>query len=1851
MPHENSPDESTPPGQRAAPLTPMQQGMLFEALRAEPGSGVYIEQVEARFTGALDIIAFQRAWGNLTGRHEVLHARAAWDCDPPALHVEPGAAPEVTANDWRGLVAHAAERQFEEFLRDDRARGFDLARAPLHRLAVFQFPGEHWRFVWTVHHLVIDGRGMAAVLREFRACYRGGGAADELPPPGSFLEFARGLARRDWGGAAAYWQAALARLDEPCRLPLPMPLAGENTHGVLRAELDAESAAGLTDFASAHGVTPATLVHAAWALLLHRYTGRNTVAFGATRALRGGAVAGLHINTLPFVAHIDQGLKLRDWLPRLRADWLAQREYDATPLPLAEQWSRVPAGEHLFDTYTVFERGMLDDLVHGGAPAPGESYTLHERTPASVTLAVYQRATLAIHLEFDAARFSLRYSAGLLEQFARLLASLPGHADTTLEHIDLFAPEERPHLLPVPGPPPPFRPVHAQIARRASLRPRHTAVRHRDERISYAALDRSANQLAHAFIARGAGPGTVVALALPRGIDAIIALLAVLKTGAAYLPLDPGLPIERRAFLLADSCAVLTVVPAPDAALPGAFALSEQAAHIDMQFPVAPGVAVSAQDAAYIIYTSGSTGQPKGVVVPHGALAAFVHGAARLYGITQRDRVLQFAALSFDAAAEEIFPTLTAGGVLVLRNDEMLASATGFIEQCRAWGVTVLDLPTAFWHLVVDALDRIEWPAAIRLVIIGGEAARPDRAAQWRAKVPARVQLANTYGPTETTVAVTCAFLEQESGDGPVPIGRPFPHVTAYVLDALQRPVPDGVPGELFIGGHQLALGYLGRDDLTGRAFILAPWDPALRLYRTGDRVYRREDGALVYLGRADRQVKIRGFRIELGEIEAVLRAVEGVAEAAVVVREDRPGLPDLCAYIARRDGIRAETLTERARQFLVNALPAYMQPASLTVLDAFPLNASGKVDLRALPAPQPAVPAGARLPRTPAEERVHAIWCEVFGVSALGCDDSFLDLGGHSLLAVQILSRVSVEFGVNATRAEFAAHPTIAQFAAMLESRPRAAPASIPRLPEGVPMRLAPDQQFLWVYERVYPGTPAYHIPIAFRIDGAIDPGLLQRGLAAVAARHDALRTVFTLVDGEAAMRVLPQAEIPWRMGDTAPDDDQAIAEWLMREAAAPFDIEHGPLLRAAQLRVGPAASVVCLTVHHLVCDGWSVGTITREWSEACAALAGGAEPAFPALPLRYADYAAWRAAQSPAPGGPADIFWRRQLAAPVPRWQWPGKDPGAPAEDGQGAQYPVQFPAAISEKLTALAHAHGVTPFALFFVLLGIALQRMTGQRDNVIGFSLAGRPRAELEPLVGFFLATLLLRLRTAESMRLDQFLRDTGATLLEAQEHEQTPFSYLRALDHAPTGETPLIQVLFLMQSMPLPPLAVPGASVTTLNVDLRKALADLTFELYPSARGYTGWFEYQTATFDRVTIARLAGLLGMIAEAAVATPFTPIGALPAWEACPAPARIAPPPPLAAPVAPPLIRINRACVANDVRPPDDTELKLIQLFERVLRVKGLTVNDNFFEHGGHSLLAIMLLDLIEREFGERLAPVYVYRAPTVRALAALLRGHDTAGPSRVVERIRPQGARPPLFFVGSTDMVPPLLPFLRPDQPVYGLNIFGLLPDDGPLPELTVQGIAKAYAAEVLAVWPQGPFRFAAYCRDTMLALELAQQLTAQGHTVDRLIAIDFFWDSRPRYPKPVRHLLNLYHFGPSYAAEKLREALRMLHELAARLRARFAAKRAADPAQDLPHNHRNAAYINAYYDAVAAYHVAEYPGHVHTVLVTEWGIRALPEWDDLAAGGTTLHLLKACHHNLWNPPQDQDLAAVITACLD
>jgi amino acid adenylation domain-containing protein len=1050
-------------------LSPLQQGMLFHHLYEEH-SGVDIEQVVYTLRDGLHVMAFKRAWQQVVDRHAALRTGFRWEgLDSPQQLVHPHIKLEWEEVDWRPLPAAEQGARLDDYLRRDRQRGFAMTEPTLNRMALFRESDSDYQFVWTFHHAILDGRSIVLVLKEVLAYYEAlcqGGDLD-LPLPRRYRDYIDWLDRLDLNRAETYWRETLRGFTSPTPLVVRRAAAasaGDLIYTEQGVRLSRTTTDALRAFAQTIGVTLNTLVQGAWALLLSRYSGADDVVFGATRACRrttfedADGIVGLMINTLPMRVRVDAGAALAEWLKQIRYQHMALRDVEHTPLIRVEEWSEAPRGRSLFDSILVFENYEMGAYLKAQSERwQNCDFELLEQTNFPLALSGWAGPELLLKLAYHQRDFDDAAISRMLGHLRTLLENMPARSEQGLARLPMLTAQEHDQLLidwnDTQADYPTQDCVYQLFEAQAERTPEAIAVVCGAEQLNYRELNARANQLARHLQTLGVGRESLVAIALERSSEMIVAMLATFKAGGAYVPLDPAYPQERLAAMLDDARPVVLITQRRLLdRLPSSSACSvvvDDWTQIATQACENLPANATPANLAYVIYTSGSTGKPKGVMIEHRALVNYTHGASLEHAIVQGDRVLQFASISFDASVEEIFPCLTRGAALVLRSDEMIASSSAFLAQCRAWQITVLDLPTAFWHELTEHLNAegVELPASLRLVIIGGERARPDRLAAWQRKVAGRVRLLNTYGPTEATVVATAGDLTQTmrgQASDEVSIGTPVANTEAYILDANLELVPIGVVGELHIGGAGLAQGYMNHPEKTGAKFIPHPFAsvPGARLYKTGDLARYRPDGQIEFCGRADNQVKIHGFRIELEEIEAAIARHPEVGDTVVLAREDEPGDKRLVAYVVSAAGSRPDhqaTMAAELRRFLKGKLPHYMVPAAFVMLDAMPLSSSGKINRKMLPVPEAARQDmdGAYIkPRDPLEHQLAQIWEELFGIEPIGITDSFFDLGGHSLLAVRMMDRIEQTLGKSLPLATLFAGATIEHLAQALLSQ-----------------------------------------------------------------------------------------------------------------------------------------------------------------------------------------------------------------------------------------------------------------------------------------------------------------------------------------------------------------------------------------------------------------------------------------------------------------------------------------------------------------------------------------------------------------------------------------------------------------------------------------------------------------------------------------------------------------------------------------------------------------------------------------------------------------------------------------------
>ncbi|MSU58572.1 MAG: amino acid adenylation domain-containing protein [Pedosphaera sp.] len=1378
MPHEST----TLPGPDATeatyPLSPLQQGMLFHHL-SEPGSGVDIEQMVCTLREPLDVEKLRAAWERVVARHAILRTGFRWEgVVQPEQEVRSAVSVPLVLEDLRPFPAAAQQEKLSAFRKADRTRGFAMNEAPMLRLALFRCGDAHFELVWTFHHALLDGRSFPIVLNEVFAFYEALLRGEEINPPlpRPYRGYIEWLQQLDATKAEKFWRDLLKnfRATTPLVVDQKREVAtGESRQGDQEVRLSSVNTGALQKLAAANNLTLNTLVQGAWALLLHRYSGEDDVVFGATRACRRSAVegaenmVGLFINTLPVRAKIDPEEPLLPWLKRLREQWVAMRDFEHTPLVKVQAWSEVPPGMALFDSIVVFENFLLNTTLRAqGGAWTNREFRLYEQTNFPLTLAVYSGDELCLKMEFDRGRFDDATIMRMLGHLKTLLEGMAANPQAKLCDLPLLTSAERHELLVEwnkshpshPSPPT----LHEWFESQAARRPDAIALSCERIHLSYRQLNERANQLAHLLRACGVGPDVIVGICIDRSLEMVIGILGILKAGGAYLPIDLSYPKDRLAFMLEDAQApvlltqkkLLTDLPAHNAKV---ICLDDpHQVALDSQPKTNPPNQTKPEHLAYVIFTSGSTGKPKGCCITHQNVVRLVHATDDWYHFNERDVWTLFHSYAFDFSVWEIWGALLYGGRLVVVPYLVSRSPEAFYELLADEKVTVLNQTPSAFRQLIHAEQNSPRELALRYVIFGGEALEMQSLKPWFDRHgDARPQLINMYGITETTVHVTYRPLTANDVQAASVIGIPIPDLQIYILDSRRQPVPIGVPGEMFVGGAGLARGYLNRPELTAERFIPNPFsnEPGARLYKTGDLARFLPGHDIEYLGRIDHQVKIRGFRIELGEIESVLCQHAAVREAVVLAREDGPGGKRLVAYLTAKNG--AKPGVGELRDHLKVKVPEYMVPAAFVLLDRLPLTNNGKVDRKALPAPEVSrLDAGREFvaPRSEAEKTLAEIWKQVLRVERVGIHDNFFELGGDSILTIQIIARAR-QAGIALTPKQLFKTPMVAELAA--SAKPTVATVSEQGLVSGS-APLTPIQH--WFFEQNLREPNHYNQAFLFSLSERLDGEALPAAVAKLIEHHDALRLRFTKTDsGWRQEFVAPGGLAPVERKDlsTLPPAEQGSAiERVSAEVQASLDITNGPLLRVAYFDLGAdKPGRLLVVVHHLAVDGVSWRTLMEDLETAYGQLCAG-KPV--QLPPKTASFKQWSErlvefAKCETLRNELD-FWRAVCAGDAPKLP---KDFPVTSNNTEASTSTITV-ALDAEETRALLQkvpaAYNTQINDVLLTALAQSFARWTGGRSLLV--DLEGHGREEVgEPLdlsrtVGWFTSVFPVRLDISE-----------------------------------------------------------------------------------------------------------------------------------------------------------------------------------------------------------------------------------------------------------------------------------------------------------------------------------------------------------------------------------------------------------------------------------------------------------------------------------------------------------------------
>jgi amino acid adenylation domain-containing protein len=1480
---------------RELPLSFAQQRLWFLE-RLQPGTAAYNMPMAYRLRGRLAPAVLAAALSEIVRRHEALRTRFAEEADGPVQVIDPAGAFTLPQVDLGGLAEPERRREESRLLSEEALRPFDLARGPLLRTLLLRLEEGERVLMLAMHHIVSDGWSMEVLLRELGALYEAGlaGAASPLPElPVQYADFA--VWQREWlrgevlESQLAYWRERLTGHPPALELPTDRPRPAVQTfRGAAEAmRLGAELSERLRTLSRRSGTPLFMTALAGFLALLHRYTDQTDLLVGTPTAGRNRVelegLIGFFVNTLVLRTETSGDLAFADLLGRARETALEAYAHGDLPFErlveeLAPQrsLSYSPLFQVIFALQTAAELPAIADLeieeLELSIDAAKFDLTLGlNETPEGIAGGVEYNRDL-----FDAATVRR-----LARHLRTLLAGVVERPEARLSELPLLSAAERSELLLEWNdtergyPRTPL--VHELFAAQARQRPEAVAVVMGDRRLTYGELEARSNRLAHSLRSLGVGPEVQVGICAERTPERVVGILAVLKAGGAYVSLDPAYPRERLAYLLEDAQVpvlltehrFLTRMPEAAATV---ISLDRDLVRLSGDEARPPEVDLGPESLAYVVYTSGSTGRPKGVAIPHQGLLNLVHWHQETYGVTPVDRGTQVASPAFDASVWELWPLLAAGAGAYIPDEETRLSASRMVRWWAEQGITLAFLPTPLAEAVLEEEIPGNLDLQIRALVIGGD--RLHRTP--RPEIPFR--LVNHYGPSEYSVVTTAAPIPPAPRDADAvtsvpPIGRAISNTRIYVLDPYQQPVPQGVPGELYVSGIGLARGYLRRPDLTAEKFLPDPFgaswgEPGVRMYRTGDLVRWLPDGEIDFLGRSDHQVKLRGMRVELGEIEATLNQYPGVRETVVLVREDRPGDKRLTAYVV--GGGKVWPSADELRLFLEERLPSYMMPQDWLFLGALPLTPNDKVDRRALPAPDRRADTSVA-PRTPLEELLAGIFCQVFGLPAVGIFDDFFALGGHSLLATRVVSRVRSLLGIDLEIRTLFEEPTVEGLARRIEGQqyqaPWAAAPPLRPLPRGevgrLPLSFA--QQRLWFLDQMDPGSPLYNVPLAFRVEGRIDVAALAGSLAEIVRRHEALRTRFVKAGDEPVQVIMSPDEA---LGMALPLIDLSVLPPQARrheseriaaeEVRRPFDLARGPLARFALARLAEEEHTLLISLHHIVSDGWSMGVLIREMGILYAGLSAGSTPRLPALPVQYVDYAVWQREWLRDEVLAREIdYWRGRLGDAPAVLDLPTDRPRPAVQSFRGGSVSQRFPGRLAARLDAVSRELGGTPFIVLMAAFQALLCRYTNQPEINVGTPIAGRTRTEIEGLIGFFVNTLVLRASLAGNPSFAELVGRVREAALEAHAHQDLPFEKLvealeteRSLSHSP-----LFQVMFLLQNEPLV-FSLPGLRLSSFLPDRGTAKFDLLLAVGDQGNGLEGAIEYSADLFDGPTAARM-----------------------------------------------------------------------------------------------------------------------------------------------------------------------------------------------------------------------------------------------------------------------------------------------------------------------------------------------------------------------------------------------------------
>ena len=1473
-------------GTFAFPLSYPQRRLWF-VYQLEQESRSYNIPVSLRLSGKLDVDCLRRSFEEIIRRHESLRTTFSLKEGEPVQVVHPPHPVKLPIIDLSLFDPAEREQMALQLRREYIDQRFVLERGPLLRFRLLRHSDTEYEVHLVLHHIISDGWSEGLLMRELQALYVAYRSGRPSPLPELKIQYADySLWQHEWLAGEVlqeqleYWRNKLKGapvVEIPRDYPRPQKTSYRGE--MVRFRFSRKLTEAIKDLARNQNVTTFMVLLGAYKLLLRKYSGQTDICVGTVVANRGQRetedLIGFFVNTLVLRTDLSGRITFSGLLRRIQATTVEAYAHQSVPFEkIVEEVNpeRYAGGTPFIQAGLAFQNVPADDSSKFGdleisAIRNDHNYSLID---FGISLSEDPNGMDGI-LMYSTDLFTRRRMERLIEHFQEVLESVTADPSRSTDDVVVFSREERETLVDEwnrtansidPAP------VHRLFERQAAEGPDSIAVIHNNSRVSYRQLNERVNQVAHYLRSLGVGPETRVGICLDRSPEMLAAVLGVLKGGGAYVPLDPLHPVDRLRFVSEDSqlSVVLTTANYANKLFTGVQAVAmDSCDELSRQSRANPAPVGHPENLAYIIYTSGSTGTPKGVLIAHGGLTNAIQAGIDILAVNRSTRLSQLASLTFDASAAEIFIPLCAGGSLCIIGSEKLLSGEQFVGTLNQESIDMLGgVPSLLTMLSPEYLP------SLRTVIVGGESCPPDVAASWLKSK----KLFNAYAPTEATIFSTLVECRLERCKGALPLGRPVANVRMYILDDSLHPVPFGAVGEICIGGLGIARGYWHRTALTAERFVPDPFadQAGARLYRTGDLARFRPDGDMEFLGRLDDQVKLRGYRIELGEIETALLQLSEVSQCTVAVRTDDGGNKQLVAYVVPRYGEQIET--SKLKSKLRIKVPEYMVPAAIVPMAALPVTPNGKVDRHALPAPQFVTEETYTAPRTPLEDILARIWMDVLGVERVGVHDNFFDLGGHSLLATQITSRLRAA-GIEIPLAALFEEPTVARLALKAQSGSSDNMALIPPplhpRDRSLPAPLSFSQQRLWFLNQLDAGSRSNNVPLVLRITGELDPVAFEAAMRESIRRHEVLRTIFPSVDGVPYQKVAPDTAFSVERSDLThlpPEERESRMRTLAAEyATRPFELEKTIATRAVLFALDTYEHVFCMTVHHISFDGESLQILMEELAALYKQFAAGQVPVMPELPIQYADAAAWEREWLQGEVLEAHLkYWRDTLDGCTQRLILPTNFPRPQVWSAKGAKHEIEIPREVARGLEELGRRAAVTEFMMVLALVDIWLAYFSGQNDILVGSPVSNRLQLETEPLIGFFINTLVFRVQIQPKMRFLDLLNVARRNALRSYAYQALPFDKLvddLQVERNPSYN-PLFQVMLNYVKGAEKDLQIGGLTLQPVSLGAVQASFDLHLGAYPTAKGIDCVCTYAADLFQPSTIE---GMMAVFKELA------------------------------------------------------------------------------------------------------------------------------------------------------------------------------------------------------------------------------------------------------------------------------------------------------------------------------------------------------------------------------------------------